>query len=228
MSDDDIIKRASRFFPTLNKDLDSLSLSELVRDSAEYDAMSSEIKNEREAELIDNAIYSRLEKKVLDTISPVLNRYKLLYYKEGRRRWLSLEPQSQFKIKLLILGEGFELQPKYVLAPNDDIGIFFPERPNDRPREYKSYVNLLYKSIQEKVYNIIESAIEAIAIAKSEITKYPKDSLVIDTAKKSAAKQLGRYQLFDKYHVWSYMLGKGFRIGANEVITKDGRVEKAW
>lgn len=227
MTNGDMFDKASRFFPTLSKDLDTVSMSELVRDMLEFDAMSSEL-NTDVARTIDNSIYSKLERKVLETISPILKRYGLRYTTEGRRRYLRPDHHGQFRIQLLILENGFELQPKYFPSPEDSIGIFFPERPSDRPKDYRSHVNLQYKSLQRKVYDVVEAGVDAIEKAEVEIARYPEIPVKIGSAKKSVADGLDNYRIFEKYDVWSYMVGRGFRTGGDGVVTSDGNVEKIW
>jgi hypothetical protein len=225
MSSDKEIEKFYNLFPSLAKELDQVSLAEAVRDMIEYESMEMETKDTNH--FLDNILYSRLESKFLDAISLITKIYGVSYDKDGRKRWLKPKSSDQFGIRLFLMGEGFELQPKYILAPGEEMPIYFPEFATDRPAQYKNFVNLRYGFLQTGAHDKFESVVNAISVAKSEISEYPSGRISVDESNDGIREP--RYKIGD-YGIYGYMLGHGFRIlNTRDVINKNGSlVRRAW
>ncbi|MDI6807263.1 MAG: hypothetical protein QMD14_05690 [Candidatus Aenigmarchaeota archaeon] len=62
------------------------------------------------------------------------------------------------------------------------------------------------KLVFEKyLWEMIEPVVDSIALARTEISKYPKDALKVHVEGDNV-----RYELFGCYNVWAYILDKGF------------------
>ncbi|MDI6807264.1 MAG: hypothetical protein QMD14_05695 [Candidatus Aenigmarchaeota archaeon] len=102
MSEEEILKKATVLFPSLLKNIDEISFSQLAHEMRTseriFEWRDFVIKDKKEVELIENVLYERLENKILKTLSPTLERYGLRCSYYGGKRWLSDKEDDQYRL----------------------------------------------------------------------------------------------------------------------------------